>query len=356
MVGVAVPGNNLQPPMITRSPTVEDRPAWRSALARAWRDPVALLESLELEPAAVGFDADAAARFPFRVTREWAARIRPRDPHDPLLRQVLPHLDEGRAMPGFDADPVGERHLPPRGNLLQKYAGRALLLLTGACAIHCRYCFRREYPYAEHVGHSALLDGLAIVAADRDIDEVILSGGDPLVLGDEALGDVLEQLARIPHVRRIRLHTRLPVVLPARVTARLLELCASQPQAMVLVVHVNHAQEIDAATRAALARCRAAGLTLLNQAVLLAGVNDDVDNLAALSETLFDAGVLPYYLHLLDRVAGSAHFEVSEPRAAALEAALRARLSGYLVPRFVREVAGAASKLPFAAGRHDAVS
>ncbi len=342
--------------MITRSPAVEDRPDWRRALARAWRDPLALLGSLGLDAAAVGLDADAAARFPFRVTREWAARIRPRDPHDPLLRQVLPHVDEGRAVPGFGADPVGEQHLAPRGSLLQKYDGRALLLLTGACAIHCRYCFRREYPYGEHVGHGALLAGLEAIAADPAIDEVILSGGDPLVLDDETLGEVLEQLARVPHLRRVRLHSRLPVVLPQRVTARLLELCASQPQAVVLVVHVNHAQEIDAATRAALARCRAAGITLLNQAVLLAGVNDDADSLAALSETLFEAGVLPYYLHLLDRVAGSAHFDVGEARAASLEAALRARLSGYLVPRLVREIAGAASKVPFVPPLRDAVS
>ena len=253
-------------------------------------------------------------------------------------------------------DRAGSGTAAPRGSLLQKYDGRALLLLTGACAIHCRYCFRREYPYGGHVGHGALLAGLEAIAADPAIDEVILSGGDPLVLDDETLGEVLEHLARIPHLRRVRLHSRLPVVLPERITPRLLELCASQPQAVVLVVHVNHAQEIDAATRAALARCRAAGITLLNQAVLLAGINDDADSLAALSETLFEAGVLPYYLHLLDRVAGSAHFEVDETRAAALEAALRARLSGYLVPRFVREVAGAASKVPFLPSPRVAVS
>ncbi|MEQ8494861.1 MAG: EF-P beta-lysylation protein EpmB [Gammaproteobacteria bacterium] len=333
--------------MITRSPVGEERPAWREALARAWRDPRALLAMLDLEPAALGLDGDAARRFPFRVTREWAARMRPGDPHDPLLRQVLPVVDENRVVPGFGADPVGEQHLGDGSTLLRKYAGRGLLVMTGACAINCRYCFRREYPYGDHVGARALAAGLDAIEADPGIDEVILSGGDPLVLDDAVLAPLLERIATQRHVRRLRVHSRLPVVLPARMTPRLLELFASQPQQVVLVVHVNHAQEIDDATAAALARCRAAGVTLLNQAVLLAGVNDDVEVLAALSHTLFEAGVLPYYLHLLDRVAGSAHFEVPEARVAALAAGLRAALPGYLVPRFVREVAGAPAKTPF---------
>lgn len=333
--------------MITKSPHgEEDGHAWRHALATAYRDPGDLLAALGTDARAAGYDADAGREFPFRVTREYAARIRPGDPLDPLLRQVLPLARELEDVAGFGADPVGEQALAPRGSLLQKYAGRALLLLTGACAIHCRYCFRRTYPYAGHVGRSALEAGLDAVAADRALSEVILSGGDPLVRDDDVIATVCMRLASMPHVRRLRIHTRLPVVLPARVTARLLGTLGRAPFAVTMVLHVNHPREVDADVAAALARCRAAGIVLLNQAVLLRGVNDDVDTLAELGERLFDSGVLPYYVHLLDRVRGAAHFEVDEGRARALEHALRARLPGYLVPRFVREVVGAASKLP----------
>ncbi|MGE0485875.1 MAG: EF-P beta-lysylation protein EpmB [Gammaproteobacteria bacterium] len=333
--------------IIARSPRDEENETpWRRSLAAAWRDPLALLGALGLDPAAVGFEPTAAGDFAFRVTREYAARMRAGDPTDPLLLQVLPHRFERAIVDGFGRDPVGESGLEERGSLLQKYAGRALLLLTGACAIHCRYCFRRAYPYAGHVGPTALDAGLAAIAADATITEVILSGGDPLVLDDAALAVLCTRLTAIPHVRRLRIHSRLPVVLPSRLTDELLEMLGGLPHQPVLVLHANHARELDDDVRSALGRARAAGVTLLNQAVLLRGVNDDTDSLAALGERLFDCGVLPYYVHLLDRVAGAAHFEVDEARARELEAALRARLPGYLVPRFVREFAGATSKLP----------
>jgi EF-P beta-lysylation protein EpmB len=244
-------------------------------------------------------------------------------------------------VPGFGGDPLGEAQARRAPSLLQKYAGRALVLTTGACAVHCRYCFRREYDYTA----DASLDGaLAAIAADAAIEEVILSGGDPLVLGNRRLGDLLNRLATMPHVRRVRLHTRTPIVLPSRIDAGLLAALATGPAAKVVVLHANHAQEIDAEMRTALQPLRDAGVTLLNQSVLLAGVNDSVPVLAKLSTALFEAGVLPYYLHLLDRVNGVAHFDVPEERARMLMHGLLAGLPGYLVPRLVREEPGAPSK------------
>ncbi|MEX2479658.1 MAG: EF-P beta-lysylation protein EpmB [Gammaproteobacteria bacterium] len=332
--------------MIARRSAGKDTPTWREQLAQAYRDPRALLAALDLDARQVDLSPGAAATFPFRVTRAYAGRIEPGNAADPLLRQVLPIGAEMHVHADFGADPVGERKLANHGNLLQKYAGRALLVMTGACAIHCRYCFRRTYPYADHSGRSQLERGLAAIGDDPTIREVILSGGDPLVLDDDAIADICVRLAAISHVRRVRLHSRLPVVLPARLTPRLLALLGGQRFPVVLVIHANHPQEIDRETTAALTACHAVGVTLLNQAVLLRGVNDDAEVLGQLCEKLFAAGVLPYYVHLLDRVAGAAHFDVEDPRARAIERALRATLPGYLMPRFVREVAGAAAKLP----------
>ncbi|MCR6496663.1 KamA family radical SAM protein [Thermomonas sp. S9] len=233
------------------------------------------------------------------------------------------------------------------GGVIHKYNGRALLIATGSCAVHCRYCFRRHYPYAGDTAAAAgWRDAVALVAADPSLHEVILSGGDPLSLADHKLMALTDALRAIPHIRRLRLHTRLPVVLPERVDAGLLAWLGGLPWPVVVVLHANHANEFDPAVDAALARLRAAGASLLNQAVLLRGVNDDVEALAELCERGFAAGVLPYYLHQLDRVAGAAHFEVDDAHALALHAALAARLPGYLVPRLVREIAGQPGKTP----------
>lgn len=271
----------------------------------------------------------------------------PGDPHDPLLRQVLPVAEELVASPGFSTDPVGDMAARAGGGLLQKYRGRALLIATGACAVHCRYCFRRHYPYGDaqpaRDDWSPVLDELA---RRPDITEIILSGGDPLSLSDQRLASLLEGLAALPRLRRLRIHSRLPVVLPARVTTGLVSLLADNRLATSLVLHANHPRELTATLGAALGPLRDAGVTLLNQAVLLAGVNDAAEVLADLSETLFDLGVLPYYLHQLDPVAGAAHFRVGEQRARALHRHLRDTLPGYLLPRLVQEVAGAAAKLP----------
>lgn len=330
--------------MIARSPQPVGTPDWQAALRAAYRDPRALLAYLGLAPA--DLDLDLESPFPFRVTREFAARMRPGDPNDPLLRQVLPLAAERAMVAGFVADPLAEQAEFADGPLLRKYAGRALLVTTGACAIHCRYCFRREFPYAEAAGNARLAAALASLTADASVSEVLLSGGDPLSLDDAALAALLARLHDIPHLRRLRIHTRLPVVLPARVTPQLCQLLATSRFAIALVLHVNHAHEVDDGVRDACRALRAAGATLLNQSVLLRGVNDDVDSLATLSETLFAAGVLPYYVHALDAVRGAAHFDAGDARGRVLEDALRARLPGYLVPRFVREMPGAEAKLP----------
>ncbi len=331
------------------SPSLHPAPGadWKRLWREAVRDPAELLALLGLEGQVPALSEAAAAQFPLRVPRGFVARMRRGDPHDPLLRQVLPLDEELRPMPGFDLDAVGDTAAKAGRGLIHKYRGRALLIATGSCAVHCRYCFRRHFPYAEETAAAEQWrDAVAAIAADTSIEEVILSGGDPLSLATPKLAELTARLADIPHLRRLRIHTRLPVVLPERVDAELIGWLRALPWPVAVVIHANHANEFDAHVDAAMARLRAAGATLLNQAVLLRGVNDDVDALAALSERSFAAGVLPYYLHQLDRVQGAAHFEVPDEAARALHAALLARLSGYLVPKLVREVAGDPGKRP----------
>ena len=318
---------------------------WQRLLAEAIDDPAELLRALDLPDRLLPAARRAAALFPLRVPAPYLQRIRPGDAADPLLRQVLPLDLECETRPGYSADPLAESAAQPVPGLLKKYHGRALLIATGACAVHCRYCFRRHFPYADaHAGGSRLDPALAAIAADASIGEVILSGGDPLSLSDPRLAELTARIAAIPHVHTLRIHSRLPVVLPQRVTGDLLAGLRRLPLRKVLVLHSNHPCELDADVDAALAALTGAGVTLLNQAVLLRGVNDDSGTLASLSERLHRAGVLPYYLHLLDRVHGTAHFEVSQTTAEALIEALRARLPGYLVPRLAREIPGEPGK------------
>lgn len=342
----------MHPPTVSLpagpAPTVAPRPgpvpdaAWRRELADAIRDPAELCRVLGL-----GEDRAAVATgFPLLVPRGFVARMRSGDPADPLLRQVLPVAAEEADVAGFTADPVAEIAAVTAPGLVQKYAGRALVLLTGGCAVHCRYCFRRAFPYAEQgASVGRVEEALVAIAADPTLTEVILSGGDPLLVDDDRLAGVVERLGRIPHLRRLRIHTRLPIVLPSRVTDALVGLLAASGLACVVVVHANHPAELDEDVAAALRRLAAAPAVVLNQAVLLAGVNDTADVLRALSERLVEIGVVPYYLHLLDRVAGAAHFEVPEPVALGLMAALRASLPGYAVPRLAREVPGEPAKV-----------
>lgn len=333
--------------MLQRNPLSGQRPQWQDALRDAVRSPAELLELLGLPRTLLDAYPRAAQSFPLRVPRAYVARMRRHDPDDPLLRQVLPLAAEDDDSAGYGPDPVGDLAALTAPGVLHKYRGRALLVTTGACGVHCRYCFRRHFPYGDaNPAVDQWRPALAYIATDTTISEVILSGGDPLSLPDARLAELIEQLAALPHVRRLRLHTRLPIVLPERVDDGLCAWLAATPLQKVVVVHANHANEIDSATAAALGRLRGCGATLLNQSVLLRGVNDAVASLAELSEALFAAGVLPYYLHLLDKVGGAAHFDVTETEAVRLVAELRARLPGYLVPRLVREIAGEASKRP----------
>jgi EF-P beta-lysylation protein EpmB len=312
-------------------------------MKEAVRDPAELIRLLDLPTSLVEPARAAARQFGLFVPRGYLARMHPGNPADPLLRQVLPLGDELAEVPGFTADPVGDASARAAPGLLHKYAGRVLLVTTGACAVHCRYCFRRHYPYDE--GPRSLVEwepALAAIADDPSIEEVILSGGDPLVLVDDLLEPLVRRLEAIPHLQRLRVHTRLPIVIPERVCDSLLRWFSSVGTRLtpVCVVHANHAQELDAAVGESLARLQRAGVLLLNQAVLLRGVNDTVEAQAALSRRLVELGVVPYYLHQLDRVAGASHFEVPEAQGLQLVDTLRRTLPGYLVPRYVRETAG----------------
>ena len=338
--------------MITAAPEPRQPAAlvpvrWQQALREAVRDPRELLDLLGLDRLVPRLSDEAAAQFPLRVPRGFVARMRRGDPNDPLLRQVLPLDDEMRPMPGFALDAVGDGAAKTAPGVIQKYRGRALLVATGSCAIHCRYCFRRHFPYAEETAaRDGWREAVDLIRQDASIEEVLLSGGDPLSLSNGKLAELTGALADIPHLRRLRIHSRLPIVVPERVDDGLMGWLTALPWPVTLVVHANHANEFDGTVDAALGRLRAAGVHLLNQAVLLRGVNDSVDALGALSERGFAAGVLPYYLHQLDRVAGVAHFEVDDAHARALHAGLAARLSGYLVPRLVREIPGDTGKRP----------
>jgi L-lysine 2,3-aminomutase len=331
------------------------QPAWQQELAQAIRDPLELLGMLGLSPGQIAPGETAAslragaAGFALRVPRSYVARMRHGDPRDPLLRQVLSTGAETLAVPGYVEDPLHEDAARAVPGLLHKYQGRALLVTTGACAVHCRYCFRRHYDYgADHETEAASRwsAALAHVAGDASIEEVILSGGDPLSLGNARLAQLLQQVRDIPHVRRVRIHTRTPVVLPSRVDAGLIAALQPLRDRLAIVLHANHPAELDAATVSALRRLGAECTALLNQSVLLAGINDDAPVLALLSQRLFEAGVLPYYLHQLDAVAGAAHHAVDDARARQIHAQLAATLPGYLLPRLVREIAGASGKTP----------
>ncbi len=336
--------------MIPATSIEAQAPDWRRQWRDAIDDPRALLRLLDLDRLADTVLDLPRDRFPLRVPQSFVARMRRGDANDPLLRQVLPIIDEQWQQPGFSIDAVGDLSSRAGAGVLHKYQGRALLVTTGSCAVHCRYCFRRHFPYAEETAaRDRWRSALDTLRADTSIHEVLLSGGDPLALGTARLRELTDALAELPHIRRLRIHTRLPIVLPARIDSELTDWLSTLPWPVAVVVHANHANEINDEVRTAMRRLRASGVSLLNQSVLLRGVNDSVDALANLSESLFDVGVLPYYLHLLDRVEGAAHFDVSDTDAAVLERGLRARLPGYLMPRWVREIAGEASKTPFIA-------
>ena len=330
-----------EPDASPQLPEALSLPSWQAALRAAVRDGAELERLLELPPGTLPGAARTA--FPLLVPRGFVARMRKRDPHDPLLKQVWPSTAELDGTAGFTSDPVREQGLAAQG-VIRKYRGRVLLIASGACPLHCRYCFRREFPYAQQLAAKA--DWSAALAALRgagDVQEAILSGGDPLSLSNRRLAELVDRLGDLG-LTTVRFHTRFPIAIPERVDDGLKRVLRDTHLKTVLVVHANHANELDASVERALAELKPNLTALLNQSVLLRGVNDDADALARLSERLFACGVLPYYLHLLDRVAGAAHFEVDEGTGQKLVATLRARLPGYLVTRLVRETPGELSK------------
>ncbi|MDM7483716.1 MAG: EF-P beta-lysylation protein EpmB [Vibrio metschnikovii] len=333
------------PNIITRKhQSVEQN--WLQQLANGISDPEQLLTQLAIDPSPWQSGFKARALFAQRVPQSFVERMEKGNPHDPLLRQVLPLSDEFIIHPGYSTDPLEEQNNSTPG-LLHKYRNRCLLIVKGGCAINCRYCFRRHFPYQDNKGNKLVWQqSLDYIAQHRQLNEVILSGGDPLMAKDHELGWLIEQIAAIPHIKRLRIHSRLPVVIPARITDELVSLCAETRLQVILVTHINHANEINAELSQQLARLRAEKVTLLNQSVLLKGVNDSVPAQVALSEALFDAGVLPYYLHVLDKVQGAAHFYVSDEQARAIIAGLIEQVSGYLVPKLTREIGGRPSKTP----------
>jgi EF-P beta-lysylation protein EpmB len=304
---------------------------------------LALLDLDELEPGMPDLDLDSV--FPLRVPRCFIDRMKKKDWGDPLLRQVLPLKEELQWHPLFTHDPLEEHKYNAIPGLLHKYYGRVLLTVTGACAINCRYCFRRHFPYhANTIGSSAWERIMDYLHDNLSISEVIFSGGDPLLLNDTQIHQRILQISSLPHIKRLRIHTRLPIVLPERITPTLLESLQNSRLQVVLVVHCNHANEMDQSVVNAIFSLRKAGVTLLNQSVLLKGVNDTSEHLIRLSETLFESGILPYYLHLLDKVEGASHFFVEESYAQVLMREISAQLPGYLVPKLVYEKSGEKNK------------
>jgi len=320
---------------------------WKKELQQVEKDPQVLLGKLDLQHLAARLADRSQQTFPMRAPRSYTARINPTDPDDVLLRQILPVSEEDTSTGGFGTDPLSESEYQPVPGLLHKYHGRALLVVTGACAIHCRYCFRRHFPYADaNPSPNQWNSALEYLNSRKELREIILSGGDPLTLTNDRLGRLFRKLAGIRHLERIRIHSRIPVVLPARIDTGFLDILHSTRLEPVVVVHANHAREIDANVVHAIKKLRETGITIFNQAVLLRGINDSVPTLTELSNTLFDAGIIPYYLHMLDPVQGAAHFEVEKQKALELMDGLRNTLPGYLVPRLVKEQPGRGSKIP----------
>ena len=331
--------------IVTLNPPV--REDWLQQLADVVTEPAELLQLLSLDQHAdLAAGADARKLFALRVPRAFIARMKKGDATDPLLLQVLTSRQEFIDAPGYSTDPLDEQSSVVPG-LLHKYRNRALLLVKGGCAVNCRYCFRRHFPYQDNQGNKrnwqAAID---YIATHPELDEIIFSGGDPLMAKDQELAWLIGALENIPHLKRLRIHSRLPVVIPARITEGLCQLLADTRLQVLLVSHINHAQEIDEALRERMQRLKRAGVTLLNQSVLLRGVNDDAQTLAQLSNALFDAGILPYYLHVLDKVQGAAHFFVPDEQARALVRKLLTMVSGYMVPKLAREIGGEPSKTP----------
>lgn len=322
-------------------------PDWQKTQSRAFTDPQQLLEYLGIAPESLDNDFDIDSSFPLKVPQSYVNRMKKGNPHDPLLLQVLPLKIETEHVEGYSTDPVGDLLSMPTPGVLKKYNGRALFITTGACGVHCRYCFRRHFPYSNsNSARDHWSEAINDILLDTSVNEVILSGGDPLCLSDDRLATLMGLLNNIPHVKRIRFHTRLPVVLPERINESLINWLQGNHAKIIFTVHINHANEINQAVKEAMQTLLASGVSLFNQSVLLRNINDNCDSLINLSEALFDAGITPYYLHMLDKVKGSAHFDVSDNKAKSLINNMRQHLPGYLIPRLVREKPGEDFKTP----------
>ncbi|MDE1243328.1 EF-P beta-lysylation protein EpmB [Vibrio aestuarianus] len=333
------------PHIITRKvESVEQN--WLQQLTNAISNPADLLQILEIDPSLWQNGFEARKLFALRVPQSFVGRMEKGNPYDPLLRQVLPLTEEFEWHQGYSTDPLEEQNNAIPG-LLHKYKNRALMIVKGGCAVNCRYCFRRHFPYQENKGNKAVWQqNLDYITAHPELNEVILSGGDPLMAKDHELKWLINSISQIPHIKRLRIHSRLPVVIPARITDSLCELLQETRLQVILVTHINHANEISLELKQQMSRLRAINVTLLNQGVLLKGVNDNIKAQVELSETLFDAGILPYYLHVLDKVQGAAHFFVSDQQAKDIMAGVIEQVSGYLVPKLTREIGGHSSKTP----------
>ncbi len=320
---------------------------WQQQLSDAFNNLEDLCRYLNLSPDDLPFSVAAIEKFSLRVPLSFAASMEKGNPHDPLLRQILPINDELSDYPGFSHDPVGDLQATTKNGVIQKYQGRVLLINTGSCAIHCRYCFRRNFPYQEfQLTKQKEQQAIQAIQQDFTITEVILSGGDPLLLSDARLTQLIRQLDTICHVQRIRIHSRLPIVLPARITDELINILRSSSKQIIIIVHCNHPNEINRRVITVCETLKNSGITLFNQSVLLKGVNDNAEVLSELSERLFRHGIIPYYLHLLDKATGTGHFEVSEAEAITLIRQMQSVLPGYLVPKLVKEISGENSKQP----------
>ncbi len=331
--------------MIPRTISTVEALDWKAELSRAVTTLAELARLVDIDPAQMS--TDAHEEFRLLVPHPYIARIRRGDPEDPLLRQILPAASEILPQPGYSQDPLKEEDYSVTPGLIHKYKSRALLIAGTHCAINCRYCFRRHFPYQAHRNsRNDWSQALDYLRSHPELNEVILSGGDPLAINDRQLQWLSQEIETISHIRRLRIHTRLPVVIPARIDASLTDWISHLKLQTVVVLHINHPNEIDLPLQKALARLKDTGATLLNQTVLLKGINNCAHTLTQLSEQLFAAGVLPYYLHQLDTIKGAAHFHVDPEQARHIYRQLLANLPGFLVPRWVAEIPGRASKTP----------